>query len=295
MLEEFGQPLVVQQLENNILVPQIQGDAVELHPAVVILALTEKGLTSMLSSTMKWGAEASGAIGPIGMGAAAASAGLSADLVIYSRGKGLYAGFSLDGAGKTGTTNDEVDAWFAGYTPSLVAAVWVGADRGGRLGLTGAQAALPIWAQFMRAAEKRQPAEDFVPPPGVVFATIDSDTGFLARADCPAFIGDEPRDREDGARVLGDAERREHLSAAPARGAIAPLGVDAVRPEEKARRAAAMAGGGDAPRGAVIEDEEARHGSAKRRDGLGFRPRVGRTSTVRWSGRVAAASRSITS
>jgi len=65
---------------------------------MVILALTEKGLTSLLSSTMKWGAEASGAIGPVGMGAAAASAGLSADLVIYSRGKGLYAGFSLDGA-----------------------------------------------------------------------------------------------------------------------------------------------------------------------------------------------------
>ncbi len=65
---------------------------------MVLLALTEKGLTSMLSSTMKWGAEASGAIGPIGMGAAAASAGLSADLVIYSRGKGLYGGFSLDGA-----------------------------------------------------------------------------------------------------------------------------------------------------------------------------------------------------
>lgn len=65
---------------------------------MVILALTEKGLTSMLSNTMKWGAEASGAIGPVGMGAAAASAGLSADLVVYSRGKGLYFSFSLDGA-----------------------------------------------------------------------------------------------------------------------------------------------------------------------------------------------------
>ena len=53
---------------------------------MVILALTEKGLTSMLSTTMKWGAEASGAIGPVGMGAAAASAGLSADLVVYSKG-----------------------------------------------------------------------------------------------------------------------------------------------------------------------------------------------------------------
>lgn len=65
---------------------------------MVVLALTERGLTSMLSDTMKFGAEASGAVGPVGMGAAAASAGLSADLVIYSRGKGLYVGFSLDGA-----------------------------------------------------------------------------------------------------------------------------------------------------------------------------------------------------
>jgi lipid-binding SYLF domain-containing protein len=65
---------------------------------MVIMALTEKGLTSLLSTTMKWGAEASGAVGPVGMGAAAASAGLSADLVVYSRGKGLYGGFSLDGA-----------------------------------------------------------------------------------------------------------------------------------------------------------------------------------------------------
>jgi lipid-binding SYLF domain-containing protein len=65
---------------------------------LVIMALTEKGLTSLLSDTMKWGAEVSGAIGPVGMGAAAASAGLSADLVAYSRGKGLYISFSLDGA-----------------------------------------------------------------------------------------------------------------------------------------------------------------------------------------------------
>ncbi|MFA5027242.1 MAG: lipid-binding SYLF domain-containing protein [Candidatus Methylomirabilota bacterium] len=65
---------------------------------MVILALTEKGLTSLLSTTMKWGADVSGAVGPVGMGAAAASAGLSADLVVYSRGKGLYLSFSLDGA-----------------------------------------------------------------------------------------------------------------------------------------------------------------------------------------------------
>lgn len=65
---------------------------------IVILALTEKGLTALLTTTMKWGADVSGAVGPVGMGAAAASAGLSADLVVYSRGKGLYLSFSLDGS-----------------------------------------------------------------------------------------------------------------------------------------------------------------------------------------------------
>lgn len=65
---------------------------------VVILATSEKGLTSLLSTSMKFGADASVAVGPVGMGAAGASAGLSADLVAYSRGKGLYLGFSVDGA-----------------------------------------------------------------------------------------------------------------------------------------------------------------------------------------------------
>jgi penicillin-binding protein 1B len=101
--------------------------------------------------------------------------------------RGQY-GFTAPAAGKTGTTNDEVDSWFVGYTPSLVAGVWIGADHGGHLGLTGAQAALPVWATFMRTAERGRPAEDFAQPPGVQFATIDSDTGLLARADCPRVV-----------------------------------------------------------------------------------------------------------
>ena len=55
-------------------------------------------------------------------------------------------------AGKTGTTNDTRDAWFAGYSPRLVAVVWVGFDDGAPLELSGARGALPIWTDFMRAA-----------------------------------------------------------------------------------------------------------------------------------------------
>jgi membrane carboxypeptidase/penicillin-binding protein len=105
-------------------------------------------------------------------------------------------------AGKTGTTNDLRDAWFVGYTPDLVVGVWVGEDGGAPLGLTGAQAALPIWATVMQAAVRRSPPSAFRPPEGVVFANVDRDTGQLASFWCPsdgpvvqeAFVsGTEPR------------------------------------------------------------------------------------------------------
>ena len=56
------------------------------------------------------------------------------------------AGFALDAAGKSGTTNDLRDAWFVGFTPELLAVVWVGFDDNQPLGLSGTQAAVPIWA-----------------------------------------------------------------------------------------------------------------------------------------------------
>jgi penicillin-binding protein 1A len=70
-------------------------------------------------------------------------------------------------AGKTGTTNDFSNAWFVGYTPSLVAGVWVGHDRPRSLGPeeTGARAALPIWVTLMRQALRDRPVENFPPGP----------------------------------------------------------------------------------------------------------------------------------
>ena len=70
-------------------------------------------------------------------------------------------------AGKTGTTNDFSNAWFMGYTPTLVAGVWVGHDRPRTLGPdeTGARVALPIWVAVMRSALRNQPVEDFPPAP----------------------------------------------------------------------------------------------------------------------------------
>ncbi len=84
-------------------------------------------------------------------------------------------------AGKTGTTNDLRDAWFVGYTPYLVAGVWVGYDdrKPMNTGETGSRAANPIWLYFMAEAVKNRPAEDFPVPEGVVLAKIDPKTGLL--------------------------------------------------------------------------------------------------------------------
>jgi 1A family penicillin-binding protein len=80
-------------------------------------------------------------------------------------------------AGKTGTTDGLRDAWFIGYTSSLVVGVWVGADDARSIGLTGADIALPIWADVMAKAIRWTPPLPFTPPPGIVMTPVDSATG----------------------------------------------------------------------------------------------------------------------
>jgi penicillin-binding protein 1B len=107
-------------------------------------------------------------------------------------------GFVLDGAGKSGTTNDLRDAWFAGFTPELLTVVWVGLDDNQPLGLSGTQAALPIWTTFMARALAGHANAAFDVPDGISFVDIDRDTGKLAAPGCPrifreAFLaGTEP-------------------------------------------------------------------------------------------------------
>jgi penicillin-binding protein 1B len=110
------------------------------------------------------------------------------------------AGFTFDAAGKSGTTNDLRDAWFVGFTPELLTVVWVGFDDNTPVGLTGSQAALPIWTDFMKAALAGRENVQFQAPDGISWADIDRDTGKLALPGCPrtiseAFIaGTEPGD-----------------------------------------------------------------------------------------------------
>jgi penicillin-binding protein 1B len=110
------------------------------------------------------------------------------------------AGFALDAAGKTGTTNDLRDAWFVGFTPELLTVVWIGLDDNQPLGLSGTQAALPIWTTFMTRALAGRESVPFTVPEGVNFLDIDRDTGKIAAPGCPrvfreAFLtGTEPSD-----------------------------------------------------------------------------------------------------
>jgi penicillin-binding protein 1A len=84
-------------------------------------------------------------------------------------------------AGKTGTTDEDRDAWFVGFTPELLAAVWVGFDERRVLGRgeEGARAALPLWVDFMTKALATTTISDFAQPAGIVVARIDPATGLL--------------------------------------------------------------------------------------------------------------------
>ena len=96
-------------------------------------------------------------------------------------------GFTNPAAGKTGTMDDYMDAWFVGYTPNLVAGVWVGFDQKKTIGpgMTGARAALPAWTDFMIAATRGRPVEDFPVPAGTVTREVCAETGMLATQSCP--------------------------------------------------------------------------------------------------------------
>ncbi len=87
-----------------------------------------------------------------------------------------------DLAGKTGTTNDFIDAWFCGFNPSLVAIAWIGFDQPQTLGRneTGGVAALPIWMGYMGVALKGMAEQPFTPPQGVMSVRVDPDTGMKA-------------------------------------------------------------------------------------------------------------------
>jgi penicillin-binding protein 1A len=105
---------------------------------------------------------------------------------VVQRGTGYQVGLGLNHpiAGKTGTTQDFTDAWFAGFTEDLVTVVWVGYDNPATLGdnETGAAVAGPIWHNYMAVALKDRPALQFPMPPGVAMASWNSGSGTVTDA-----------------------------------------------------------------------------------------------------------------
>ena len=97
-----------------------------------------------------------------------------------------WRGFTKTGAGKTGTTNDNTNAWFCGFTPSFCGGVWVGFDRATPMGkgATGSRMALPIWTGFMGKIADKKGEEPFIRPPGIIEKTVCLGTGMLATSSC---------------------------------------------------------------------------------------------------------------
>jgi penicillin-binding protein 1B len=113
-------------------------------------------------------------------------------------GLSRYLPAGLQVAGKTGTTNDLRDSWFAGFSADRVAVTWVGRDDNGTTGLTGARAALPVWGDLMGSIDTT--SLQLAPPPGIAYHWVDHN-GRLAAEDCegvaafPFVDGSEPRSR----------------------------------------------------------------------------------------------------
>jgi penicillin-binding protein 1A len=118
-----------------------------------------------------------------------------------------------DLAGKTGTTNDYVDAWFAGYCQNLVAVTWVGFDQPHSLGQgeTGSRAALPIWMSYMAKVLPSIPEEPYPVPPGIVTRVIDPQTGALADNGIVEYFYEEHQPAAEAPTAPLDPEITEEL------------------------------------------------------------------------------------
>jgi len=119
-------------------------------------------------------------------GLAALMTGLLEDVVLYGVAyplRGWY-GFDRPVAGKTGTTDDFNDAWFVGYTPDVVAGVWVGYDRPASLGRPAAHAAIPVWAVIVGRMLEGFPPRAFASHATLEWASVDPWSGLLADSTC---------------------------------------------------------------------------------------------------------------
>lgn len=124
-------------------------------------------------------------------------------------------------AGKTGTTDNYYDAWFIGYSPQIATGVWIGYEQERSLGRgeVGGKSALPVWAEYMKAAHKDLPVVDFPIPSGIVFAKIDATDGKLANPNSKRTFNqafeeeNQPSETSDAGETIDEKEfLKEDLS-----------------------------------------------------------------------------------
>jgi penicillin-binding protein 1A len=147
-----------------------------IEPNYIARIVDDRGRTLEESQPTRAGAGAERIIDPRN---AFLMTSLMQDVIRYGTATKAKSMGRSDLAGKTGTTNEFIDAWFAGYQPSLVAVAWIGFDTPRSLGKgeTGGQAALPVWIGYMSTALKGVPEAKLVPPAGIVSAKINPESG----------------------------------------------------------------------------------------------------------------------
>jgi penicillin-binding protein 1B len=197
---------------------------------------------------------------------------------VLERGTGAGAAPQLRGrlAGKTGTTNDRRDSWFAGYAPERATVVWVGYDDNAVTRLSGARAALPIWSRFTVTVAPPGGYSTFPQPPGVTSALIDPETGLLATEYCPQVFTEVFRDGEAPSELCNIHQTFADQIGSPPPAALRPSDetqlATPARPAEPRRSAHPLRrwlrrlfGGGGGPDADADDD----HGGKGRDDGRG--------------------------
>jgi len=147
-----------------------------VNPYLISKITDSKGTTLSVAKPSLAGAEAERVIDPRN---AFIMTSMLRDVIAYGTATRAQSLGRKDIAGKTGTTNEHVDAWFAGYTPSIVGIAWIGYDQPRPLGNneTGGVAALPIWISYMQRVLKNVPERALETPEGVLSLRINADSG----------------------------------------------------------------------------------------------------------------------
>lgn len=138
-------------------------------------------------------------------------------VVLHGTGRGAKSVSTFLG-GKTGTTNNYVDAWFLGFSQNIVTGVWTGFDENQTLGWgeTGAKAALPTWKEFMAAGLKKYGEYDFRPPLGIVNVLVDKETGKPVRSGSErGFLESFVEGTEPGAQAEEDDNAQDNAASGP--------------------------------------------------------------------------------